>query len=80
MRALGEEIRRQRIKLALGPSEFARSAGIHRNYLHSVEAGERNVSVTNLKRIADALDTDLVSLLEAAFGDIGRKSGGDGQP
>jgi len=67
MRALGEEIRRRRVALGVGETELARRAEIHRNYLHSVEAGERNISVSNLKRIADALGVDISELVSAAF-------------
>jgi transcriptional regulator with XRE-family HTH domain len=35
-----------------------------RTYLSSVEAGKRNISVNNIKKIADGLDVSISELFE----------------
>jgi transcriptional regulator with XRE-family HTH domain len=39
---------------------------MHRTYLGGIERGERNVSYTNLKRLARALEVPASELLERA--------------
>jgi transcriptional regulator with XRE-family HTH domain len=38
-------------------------AGLHPTYVGSVERGERNVSIDNMERLANALGADVVDLL-----------------
>jgi transcriptional regulator with XRE-family HTH domain len=64
---LGLAIQQLRVARGLSVATLAEEAGIHRNYLRSVESGERNVSVMNLRRIAHALGMTLAELVEKAF-------------
>ena len=48
----------------LSQDEFARVAGLHRIYLGSVERGERNVSIDNIERLADALGLAAADLVK----------------
>jgi transcriptional regulator with XRE-family HTH domain len=56
------ELRHAKLLTIEGASE---AAGLHPNYLGSVERGERNISLFNLWRIAAALDVPTAALLEA---------------
>ena len=38
-------------------------AGLHRTYVGSVERSERNVSIDNMERLAQALEVDITELL-----------------
>lgn len=41
----------------------AEGAGLHTNYISSVERGERNISIANIERIAYALGVSMPDLL-----------------
>lgn len=62
---LGERIKELRGKTGLSQEKFALSIGMDRTYFSSVEAGHRNISVRNIKKIADGLG---VSLSELFYG------------
>ncbi len=59
-----DKIKRERSKLNLSQEEFAELTGFHRTYIGMLERGERNISLTNLERIANALNTDLKQLFD----------------
>lgn len=53
--AFGANLRELRHEQLLTIEQVAESAGLHANYVGSVERGERNLSLFNLWRIAEAL-------------------------
>ena len=54
---------RRRKALGISQEELADLAGLHRTYVGSIERGERNVSIDNIERLADALELDVVDML-----------------
>lgn len=63
---LGRAIRKRRMALGLSQEKFALKIGIDRTYYASVEAGKRNISVVNIKKIADGLEVSLSELFACA--------------
>lgn len=63
-KALGERIKELRNKTGLSQEKFALSIGMDRTYFASVEAGHRNISIRNIKKIADGLGVSLRVLFE----------------
>ena len=59
---LGDRIREFRSKTGLSQEKFALSIGMDRTYFASVEAGRRNISICNIKKIADGLGISLSEL------------------
>lgn len=59
---LGERIKEFRSKTGLSQEKFALSIGMDRTYFASVEAGRRNISIRNIKKIADGLGISLSEL------------------
>ena len=56
-------MRRIRLDKKLTQERVAEAAGLHPNYISSVERGERNISICNIERIARALDVPMAVLL-----------------
>lgn len=61
---LGQKIKDLRLRAGYSQEELAGKAGLHRTYMSDIERGERNVSVENIKKIADALSVDPSELLK----------------
>lgn len=59
---LGKRIRELREQTGLSQEKFALKIGMDRTYFASVESGKRNISVRNIKKIADGLDVTLSEL------------------
>ena len=56
-------MRRIRKEKQLTQEQVAERAGLHPNYVSSVERGERNLSIANIERIAAALDVTMAELV-----------------
>jgi len=63
LQRLGERVRRQREERGLTQQQLGEQCRLHRTFIGSVERGERNVSVLNLRRIASILRTTPAELL-----------------
>ena len=61
---LGKKIKQLRMKKGLSQEKFALEIGKNRTYFASVEAGKRNISICNIKKIADGLEISLSELFE----------------
>jgi transcriptional regulator with XRE-family HTH domain len=63
LRALGDRLRDRRAELKLTQQELGERCGLHRTFIGSVERGERNVSILNLRQLARALRVPVSDLL-----------------
>jgi len=62
--AFGRAIRELRKEQGVSQEELSHRSGLDRSYMGGVERGERNVSLTNILRIADGLDVSPTVLFE----------------
>lgn len=62
----GKACREYREKMNISQEKFALSIGMDRTYYSSVEAGKRNVSIQNIKKIADGLGINISELMDRA--------------
>lgn len=60
----GNRIRELRVTKGLSQEELADLAGLHRTYIGMIERAEKNITLANIKRIADALEVEIGSLFE----------------
>jgi transcriptional regulator with XRE-family HTH domain len=63
LRDLGLCVRQHRLARKLTQADLAGKCGIHRTFIGSVERGERNISILNLRLIARVLRVPLAELL-----------------
>ena len=61
---LGNRIKELRIKTGLSQEKFALKIEMDRTYFASVEAGKRNISIINIKKISEGLGISLSKLFE----------------
>ncbi len=63
----GKRIKLLRNSLNLSQEKIATKIGIDRTYYASVESGKRNISIENIKKIADGFNITLAELFEHGF-------------
>lgn len=64
-KAFGACVRKFRSETGLSQEKFALKINMDRTYFASVEAGRRNISIENIKKIADGLGLSLADLFNA---------------
>jgi len=60
----GYTVREQRLKGNLSQEDLADLCSLHRTYISDIELGKRNVSLTNIGKVATALDISLSELFK----------------
>lgn len=60
----GQRLRELRQETGLSQEKFALKINMDRTYYASVEAGRRNISLENIKKIADGFEISLSRLFE----------------
>lgn len=60
----GHKIRKERLKKKLSQEKLAEIAGFHRTYVGMIERAEKNITLTNVEKIAKALRLDVSTLFK----------------
>jgi transcriptional regulator with XRE-family HTH domain len=60
---IAKNIRIFRERKGITQERLGELAGLHRTYISAVEAGNRNVTIDSIERLADALEIDIRLLL-----------------
>jgi len=62
---LGQRIRQERLQRGLSQEELAEKADLHRTYIGMVERAEKNITLLNIAKVAQALDLSVSELLRS---------------
>lgn len=62
LRAFGQHIQKLRKELGISQAELAFRTGFHRTYVGMIERGERNITLSNLVRLAQGLNITIKDL------------------
>lgn len=60
----GRKVRAERLKQELSQEELAAKAGVHRTYVGMIERAEKNITLLNISKIAEALNISISELTE----------------
>ncbi len=60
----GERVREIRKKKGLSQEELAHKADLHRTYIGMIERAEKNITLLNIKKIANALEVSIITILK----------------
>ncbi len=61
----GNNVRTKRTELNMSQQELGNVADLHRTYIGMIERAEKNITLLNAEKIADALRIKLTQLFEA---------------
>ena len=60
----GNKVREERLKRNLSQEKLAEIIGIHRTYIGMIERAEKNITLSNIEKIAKALKLQISDLLK----------------
>jgi transcriptional regulator with XRE-family HTH domain len=66
----GKNVRKFRLSQGLSQDALAEKARLHRTYIGAVERGERNITLINAEKIANALGINLLDCLKKLEEDV----------
>jgi transcriptional regulator with XRE-family HTH domain len=62
--SFGKNVQKQRLARHFSQEKLAELAGVHRTYIGMIERAEKNITLTNIERIAKALNMPIKDLLD----------------
>ena len=60
----GQRVHDRRLEMGISQEELAVRAGVHRTYIGMIERAEKNITLTNIEKVAKALDLSLGDLMK----------------
>jgi transcriptional regulator with XRE-family HTH domain len=64
----GENVRKYRRLLNISQEELAHRANLHRTYIGMIERAEKNITLVNIQKIANALEVKIEDLTRISNG------------
>lgn len=56
---IGKQVKIERKKINLSQEEFAYKVGLHRTFIGDIENGKRNISISTLQKITEAINMNI---------------------
>ena len=63
LKTFGENVRKYRREKGLSQEELAFKANLHRTYIGMIERAEKNITLINIEKIANALEVNIKELI-----------------
>lgn len=63
IKTFGKNVKHHRTKMGLSQEKFAELCDLHRTYISDIECFQRNVSLENIQKIANAIGIESYELL-----------------
>jgi transcriptional regulator with XRE-family HTH domain len=60
----GENVRETRRSKGLSQEQLSFKADLHRTYIGMIERAEKNITLSNIEKIATALEVNIIELLK----------------
>ncbi len=64
LKIFGQKIRKLRMRMNLSQEALAEKAFVHRTYIGMIERAEKNITLSNIEKIAKALNVSISELFK----------------
>lgn len=64
LQKFAKKVREERLKRGYSQESFAHKVGVHRTYIGMIERAEKNITLTNIEKIAKGLNMPIHKLLD----------------
>lgn len=64
LKKFGQKIKKLRLRMGLSQEALAERAFVHRTYIGMIERAEKNITLSNIEKIAKALNVSISKLFE----------------
>jgi len=64
LKKFGERVRQLRNQQDISQEELAHKANLHRTYIGMIERAEKNITLLNIEKIANALEVSIKDLID----------------
>ncbi len=61
----GDKVRKERLAQGLSQEELAAKASVHRTYIGMIERAEKNITLENIAKIANALNISIADFFRS---------------
>ena len=65
--SFGLNVRRHRTLAGISQEELAEKAGLHRTYIGMIERAEKNITLINIGKVANALNVEIETLAQSTY-------------
>ena len=64
LKSFGKQVKKLRLDKKLSQEAFAEIVGVHRTYIGMIERGEKNITLENIAKLANAFNISISELFK----------------